>query len=211
MKLPIKKKYLIIALLPIIILSVYWLKFQAGINVFDKFSIGNHFPFKYLKSDVIEPQEPLVLLSEDFNEKKIFKTFSSLWMKEKGKVTEGFSLDGMNGSPCLLIESNSAKSWGYSHRKTIKAKQGDRFYMEAFIKMEGDSLHSYLSMVVFDNNKKAFHWARFKSSTYKKGEWIKVAKEFVIADPTISYIKFRLTGKGAGRYFFDDVLFRKIN
>ena len=211
MKLPIKKKYLIIALLPIIILSVYWLKFQAGINVFDKFSIGNHFPFKYLKSDVIEPQGPLVLLSEDFNEKKIFKTFSSLWMKEKGKVTEGFSLDGMNGSPCLLIESNSAKSWGYSHRKTIKTKQGDRFYMEAFIKMEGDSLHSYLSMVVFDNNKKAFHWARFKSSTYKKGEWIKVAKEFVIADPTISYIKFRLTGKGAGRYFFDDVLFRKIN
>lgn len=212
MKSSFRKRYLLFVLLPIFIFIIYWFKFQIGINVFTNFSIGNRFPFKYLKNDVIEPSGPTVLINEDFNVRKVFPTFLGLWMKEKETVNkEENSPNGFKGTNCLFIESNSSESWSYSHRKTIKVKQGDRFYMEGLIKMKGDRLLSYLSVVVFDKNKDVIHWGRFRSSTDRRGEWIKVTKEFVIVDPTVSYVKFRLTGKGVGTYLFDDIIFRKLN
>ena len=77
-----KNKYLLFALLLIIFFLVYWLKLQIGINIFNSFSIGSYFPFKYLKNDVIESPEPGILLSEDFNNKNLFKKFSEFVKKK---------------------------------------------------------------------------------------------------------------------------------
>ena len=211
LKFSFKNKYLLLALLPIIFLLVYWLKFQTDINFFDSFSIGSYFPFKYLKNDVIESPEPGVLLSEDFNKKRLLKKCSVLWMREKGTVIKELSKDGFKDSGCLLIKNISSGSWTYSHNKKVKVNKGDLFYMKGLIKMTGDKLSAYLSVAAFDKNSDVIDWNLIRSRADRTGEWIKVEKQFVISDDIIRYIRFRLVGEGNGEYRFDNIIFRKLN
>lgn len=184
---------------------------MIGINFFDSFSVVSHFPFKYLKNDVIESPEPRILLSEDFNKKRLFKKFDVLWMREKGTVKKELSKDGFKDSGCLLIKNISSGSWTYSHNKKVKVNKGDLFCMEGLIKMTGDKLSAYLSVAAFDKNNDVIDWNLFRSRADRKGEWIKVEKQFVISDDIIRYIRFRLVGEGNGEYRFDNIIFRKLN
>jgi hypothetical protein len=211
LKIPAKTKYLIFISLLIIPLLFYWLKVQVGINIFNSYSISTYFPFKYLYNDVIESPEPGILLSEDFDRKRIFRIFTLSWIKENGLVTDEISPYGIKGSRCLLIKSNSNGYWVYSHRKKVKVRRGDLFNFEGLVRMTGGASHAWLSVVAFDENNEAIDWNLFKSKTDKKGEWIKVEKQFDIPDDNIRYIRFRLVGKGHGEFQFDNIVFRKLN
>lgn len=206
----LKKRFILIIIIPILIVLAYWLKCQIGINFFSSFSIGSHFPFKYLANNVIVSAEPGILLEENFNKKRFFKRWSNLWMREHEKVTMDLSLGGLNGSKCLLIRNVSKGSWVYSHRKLIKVKKGDKFYYEGFINIKGDDLYTYLSVATFDENKNVIVWNLFKEKEKRTSGWIRVEKQFNISDSDIRYIKFRLVGVGNGEYRFDNIIFRKL-
>jgi hypothetical protein len=207
----LKKRYLIIFLLPILLVFGYWVKIQIGINFFDSFSIGSYFPFKYLTNDVIMSPKPGILLEENFDEERIIKIWSNLWMRESGKVTKELSLDGVNASKCLLIKNIGRGSWVYSHRKRVEVKKGDIFYFEGDVNIQGDDLSAYLSVAAFDKDKSAINWNLFKEKVNGTGVWIRVEKQFNISDDVIKYIRFRLVGVGKGDYRFDNIIFRKIN
>ena len=133
-------------------------------------------------------------------------------MKEMGTVTNGLSPNGINGTTCLLIESRSKKgSWNYMHKKKVKVKKGDLFRMEGFVKLTGAKLHSSMDISAFDRNDKVIHWYLYRSRTNITGEWVKVEKQFTVDDDRIRYIRFRLAGKGYGKYQFDNLDFRKLN
>ena len=205
-----KKKYFIILLIPTIIVFAYWVKVQIGINFFDSFSIGSYFPFKYLTNNVITSPRLGNLLEDNFDKKRIIKIWSNLWMEEHGTVTKKTSLDGFNGSKCLLIKNAGSGSWAYSHRKIIRVKKGDVFHFEGDVNIQGNDLSAYLSVAAFDQNKNAINWNLFKEKVNGTGTWIRVDKRFNIYSDVIKYIEFRLVGRGKGNYRFDNITFRKI-
>jgi hypothetical protein len=206
-----KNKYLISISLVIIFFISYWLKLQIGINIFSSVSIGSYFPFKYLSNNVIESTAPGILLSEDFDRKTLFRTFSKVWMGEKGTVTKKMSPNGFKGSRCFFVTNVGTGSWVSSHRKIVKVSNGDLFYMEGLTKMTGDTCRAHISVAAFDNNKDVINWNLLGSETDRKGEWIKLEKQFVIPDDNIKFIRFRLVGVGKGEYLFDNIILRKLN
>lgn len=132
-------------------------------------------------------------------------------MREKGTVKNEISPDGFKVSKCLLIKNISTGSWAYPHRKIVKVKKGDIFYMEGLIKLTGEKLSAYLCVEAFDKNNNVIDWNLIRHGTDSSGEWIKIEKQFVIHNDFIRYIKFRLTGVGKGEYRFDNIIFRKLN
>jgi len=206
----LKKRHLIIFLITILLVFAYWAKIQIGINFFDSFSMGSYFPFKYLTNNVIMSPKPGILLEENFDEERIIKIWSNIWMREDGTVTKELSLDGFNGSKCLLIKNTGIGSWAYSHRKRVEVKKGDIFYFEGDVNIKGENLSAYLSVAAYDENKNAIDWNFFKEKVNRTGAWIRVEKQFNISDDGIKYITFRLVGVGKGTYRFDNIIFRKI-
>ena len=206
----LKKRHLIIFLITILLVFAYWAKIQIGINFFESFSMGSYFPFKYLTNNVIMSPKPGILLEENFDEERIIKIWSNIWMREDGTVTKELSLDGFNGSKCLLIKNTGTGSWAYSHRKRVEVKKGDIFYFEGDVNIKGENLSAYLSVAAYDENKNAIDWNFFKEKVNRTGAWIRVEKQFNISDDGIKYITFRLVGVGKGTYRFDNIIFRKI-
>jgi hypothetical protein len=209
-KLEFRKRYLLIALLPILLVFGYWLKIQIGINIFDSFGISSYFPFKYFINHVIESPKPGILLEDDFNKISIIKKWSDLWMREDGRVTKELTADGIDGSKCLLIKNSSSGSWTYSHNKLVEVKPGDLFAFDGLVNIQGNNLSAYLSLAAFDENKKVIAWNFFKEKVNKTGTWVRVNKQIAISNDNIKYIQFRLVGVGLGEYRFDQIAFHKI-
>ena len=205
-----KKRYLLIVLVLTIAISVYWLKVQIGINIFDSFGISSYFPFNYFVSNVIKSPQSGILLEDDFDGIRIIFKWSKLWMREDGKVTREFSASGIDGSKCLLIKNSHTGSWTYSHNKLVEVKPGDLFAFDGLVNIQGNNLSAYLSIATFDENKKVIAWNFFKEKVDRTGVWVGVKRQFMVYDDDIKYITFRLVGVGIGEYRFDDITFRKI-
>ena len=205
----LKKRYLIIFLLTILFVFGYWVKVQIGINLFDSFSISSYFPFEYLINNVITSPKPGILIEENFDEMRIFKIWS-LQIQKAGTVKKKLSLDGVNGSKCLLIKNIGRGYWVYYHRKFIEVNEGDIFHFEADVNIQGDDLSAFMSVTVCDKNKHVINWNSFKEKVNKKGVWIRVKKQLIISDDVIKYIIFRLVGRGKGDFRIDNIIIRKI-
>ena len=64
-------------------------------------------------------------------------------------------------------------------------------------------------MAAFDENKKAIHWRYAMEKVSKADTWVKIEKRFSITKD-IKYIKFMLTGSGAGEFRFDIISLSKL-
>jgi hypothetical protein len=206
----VKSKHLICFFpLTIVVLFSYWIKCEIGIDFFGSFSLSNTVLFKYLQKDhMVASPNPGIILTDSFEHSKIISSWSDLWMREKGKVTHGYDLNGLKKSQCLFINSKSKKSWAYSHYKLIEVQKGDIFSFKGFVKIKGDDISAYAGIAAFDEERVAIKWNYVKVKVVEHDKWIEVEKTFMIADG-IKYIQFRLSGVGIGEYRFDDITMRK--
>lgn len=206
-----KDKHTFILIIFIIIILGYGLKSLIGINIFSSFSFHSFFPFKYLKNDIVKVPKPCIILSENFNKRKLFKNFKILWIKGKGTVKKDWSPDGFSGSRCLIIKSIGNKSWGYLFKKKVEVQIGDQFNMEGLINLSGDTISAYLNVAALDKNEEVIDWNLCRSGDNRTGEWTKIEKQFNITDKNIRYIRFSLIGTGNGEFRFDNIIFQKLN
>lgn len=206
-----KFKYLIaIFVSSVVILFGYWLKCHVSINASESYSLSNYIPFKYLqRNNVISVPEPGIILNDSFETKPFISNWSELWMRDKDKVTLGYDSNGINNSRCLLVKSNSIKSWAYSHNKYVEVLEGDVFSFEGFVKIQGDKISAYAGIAAFDKQKKPIKWNYISEKVDKAKKWITIKKKFIIPD-NIKYISFRLSGVGIGEFRFDDISFKKV-
>jgi hypothetical protein len=207
-----RHKWLFFSLsLPIIFLLLYWLKLQVGINIFDTFSLGSRFPFKYLVNDVIEAPDSGILLDEDFEKKRLLLA-SALHLDINTKSTKTkYAENGFGFSRCLQVNQHGDGSWVSGHRKMVQVKSGDRFHMQGWVNLTGEALQAFLSVTAFDHEKNVIKWNAFKGGTQGTGRWLKIESQFEIPDDNIRYIRFRMVGKGKGIYRIDNIVFRKLN
>ncbi len=147
-----KLRYIIsISALIILIIFGYWFKCKASVNFSKSICFSNYIPFKNLFiNDVISVPEPGIILNDSFETWTIISKWSNLWMGEKGKVTLSYDSNDINNSQCLLVKSNSMKSWSYSHNKYVEVLKGDIFSFEGFVKLDGDKISAYAGIAAFD-------------------------------------------------------------
>ena len=75
-------------------------------------------------------------------------------MRDEGKVTLDYDSNGISNSRCLLVKSNSTKSWAYSHNKYVEVLEGDFFSFEGFAKIQGANVSAYVGIAAFDKHKR---------------------------------------------------------
>ena len=192
-----------------IILPAYWLKSQMGISFFENYSLSKYFPFNYLVPNNIIDDPPIgIILHDSFDSFSLFGNWGNLWMREKGRVTKEYDRKGLNNSRCLVIKSKSTKSWSCSYRKYIRVKEGDAFSFKVSTNMQGQTPTAYAGISTFDEKKEVISWNYVSEKTERTGGWVTLEKTFTIpAD--ISFIRFKLSGTGAGEYRFDNISLKK--
>jgi len=206
-----KKTSITIIIIAIFVLSSYWIKNLIGLNIFEPYSLSKFFPFKYLQRDyTLRPESGETIISESFNTSSLFKKSRfHLWMSEKGKVVHDYDTNGFHNSRCLLIKSNSDKSWAFSTRKFVEVKKGDVFSYKGFSSLKGEDVYATFCLVSFDKDKNVIKWDYEKTIISQNNKVIKVRKRFTVTDGVV-FIKFRITGRGVGEFRFDDIEFRKF-
>ena len=201
----LKPYILVLSVFLVAILSTYWLKSNLGIGFSDKYSLSKYFPFNYLapRKTILNP-EPGIILDDSFDSFSLFGNWSSLWMREEGKVTKKLDSNGIDDSRCLVIKSSSTKSWSCSYKKMIRVREGDVFNYKASMKLQGDNLSAYAGVATFDADEEVISWNDFTEQVDRTNEWVAMKKTFTIPKG-ISYIRFRLSGAGTGEFRFDNI------
>ena len=207
---PMKNKKIIIATALIVaVLLGYWVKNQIGINMFGSASLSGFFPFSRLqRNHVIADSKPGNVIEESFDSRSIVRHWGELWMREKGKVTRGFDDGGRDHSRCLLVNSDSEKSWSFGYYAVVEVEKRDVFGFSGFIKQDGVAPNAYLRVSAFDDKGDVVKWNYAKEGAGQVGGWVFVRKKFEVGDG-IKYLKFGMVGIGKGAYRFDDLVFQK--
>jgi hypothetical protein len=186
-------------------------KIQAGINLFNSFSVGSHFPFTLLTNKKILSPKKGILFYDNFESMGLLKKWSDSGLVKSTAVSREISKYGTNNTRCLVIRNSQNSTWVYSKNQLIEVKMGDVFFYEGIVNLQGQKLFTYMSIATFDKNEKNIHWNLFFKKVTQIGIWTKVNNFIIITDDRIKFITFRLVGVGSGEFWFDNILFRKIN
>ena len=204
-------KKILLGLIAVVALAllIYWLKCQIGINLTDLLSLHDFPLFRGLqREEVLARPAPGTLLSDSFDSFGIIHHWSELWMREKGRVTVDHDSRGRGGSRCLVIRSTSDRDWSYAHNRLIQVRPGEVFSFRGWACLEGEKASASIGVSAFDQGRKATSWSYVAEKVDRRGAWVKVERTFRIPEG-IAYIRFRLSGVGAGAFRFDEVCFEK--
>lgn len=205
-----KKRYWAIALLLVLGCTSYWLKCEFGFNFFDSISISSYFPFNYLKNDVLPVKGTGIVIEENFDHFRIFRHWPDAAFHHNYKASDQVTEGGFGDhSRCLMINSEGNQHWAYPFSKYISVAQGDVFHFEGLVYLESDCMPARLCIAAFDENRKVINWGLAVQGTKQTGAWIKLQKQFTIANGQIRYITFRATG-ARGVYRLDNLLLSKV-
>lgn len=208
----IKKVLLALLLIPSLFFMSDCFKFQGGLDLLKLVHFRDFLSIYRLinKCDhvVYGAEVKKELLEDSFELPENANVWSKLWMRENGKVTQGYSLEGLNNSGCLFIENTGEADWAYPQNTLVKVKAGEIFNFEGFIKTEGKKISATMGVVLYDKDKKLLQWEYVKETVTKPGEWVKVMRRFAVPKES-EYIMFRIIGEGAGKTWFDNITFRK--
>jgi len=179
-------------------------------DFFNSVSLSSHFPFKYLiSSSIITSPKPGILLYDNFDKLRLKKIWSNLWMQEENKVTKEVYMKGIENSKCLLIINRINRSWSYSNRQFIEVRKGDNFSFDGFVKIDSEKAVASMGISAYDKNKKVINWNYIRGGTDKLCTWVRIQKKFGLTDK-IKYIKFKVSGFGAAKFYFDNIYLRKL-
>jgi hypothetical protein len=206
----IKKLLLSFLLLIFFLLFAYWVKIQAGIDLFNSFSVGSHFPFTLLTDRKVLSPKKGILFYDNFECMSLLKKWSDSGLVKSTEVSREISKYGTNNTRCLVIRNSQNSTWVYSKKQLIEAKMGDVFYYEGIVNIQGEKIFTYMSIAAFDKNEKIINWNLFLKKVNQIGIWTKVNNSIIITDDRIKFITFRLVGVGSGEFWFDNILFSKI-
>lgn len=190
---------------------VYWFKCQQEIDLVKSLHLGNYLPVQVLQkntNNVVFAEQQQDLLHDSFDSWKSADNWGKLWMRDEGKVTLGYDSVGVNDSRCLLITSKSNSDWSYQHNSLIEVKKREIFSFEGLVKFQGKNANAILGVIVFGPDKQVLKWYYADERIVGTTEWQKISRRFMIPEG-VKYIRFRLSGSGVGKAWFDDVQFNK--
>ncbi|MFH0926576.1 MAG: hypothetical protein V1872_13260 [bacterium] len=81
------------------------------------------------------------------------------------------------------------------------------FTFEGSVKTQGN-LKVNLSVISYNEKKEIINLTYAKEGVKDSTSWVRVNKRFTIPEG-VKYIRFRLTGDGIGKAWFDDIVLKK--
>ena len=187
---------------------LYWGKCQLGVDLIKGFAWEDHFTLlnSLQKQQYTTKPHSGVLLSSSFDELFPYRPWGNLWAREKLLVLHDVVPGGLKGSRCLRVESTSAFDWAMYQSHTYEVVPGERFKFEGYGRSDG--MAAGMSVLFYDAGHTVINWGFARQKIEGTG-WARYEREFTV--PTgVAYVRFQLTGKGAGETYFDEVRFEKI-
>jgi len=179
-----------------------------GIDILDSFSFSKTMRMDFIPHAAaypIEVVENSIILADDFE--KNSHHWSEIWSREKEKVTAEYFRQGVDGSRCVVIKSQSPKDWAFQSKGLISVTPGDVFSYVGDMRVWGEAQAS-INVILFDADKRVLNWSYASSKSLKDYNWHKVNNKFIIPQNG-AYIKFRLSGSGIGEVFADNIYFSR--
>ncbi|MBK6287457.1 MAG: hypothetical protein IPJ33_00215 [Gammaproteobacteria bacterium] len=206
MKRSIKSRAVLLLVVAVCFAGAYALKNSAGINLFEDFSLSNHFPFRYLRSDdTLYPEPFSLILNESFNVAPLlFRTWSTRVQRREGEDAPHYEALGVNGSRCMVIRSDTDSWWNISHRYLVSVKQGDVLRVTAQVWNGSDSGRAGLEVAAYDANRNIIKWNYWSARAGTRSRFETTTLQFTIP-AEVSFIRLRLAGGGRGEFRFDDI------
>lgn len=202
-------KYPLIAVLgAVLILVLYWGKCQLGINLIPGVSWERRFPVlnALQKREYWTPVKAGVLLSSTFDEILPFLPWNDVWARDKDAVDTALVRGGRKGSRCLQVRSSSARDWALYHSHVAAVTPGELFSFEGYVRTSGDAM-GQLSVILYDQDRKVLDWG-CAARKVRSSDWTSARNWFEVPRGA-AYLRFQLTGAGAGEVYFDDLRFVK--
>ena len=186
---------------------LYWLKSIKGIDLIQNFSIGDYIPLKFMLVDNIIPSDQTgFLLIDDFESQDKHNPWLKIWSRNKKNVHLFYEQTGIDDSQCLVITSIARDPWTMRHNKLISAGKNDVFFYEGSVKVKGKDAKAIFSITLFDKNKSILNWHYANKRIRASESWTTVSQRFTLP-PHTAFIRFRLTGSGISRIWFDNIKF----
>lgn len=209
----LKRNLIYASLILVGLIVVYWFKCQNAIDLVKDVSFKNIPPFNLLQNhnpyNIVFAQEAdAELLADSFASEVKHGEWDNLWMREEGTVTVGHDSKGHDDSPSLVITSRSSRDWSLQHKNIIKVSPGEVFSFSGWVRTSGKAATGTLSVVLYGADKQVLQWHYAGESVTATPSWWFVERSFVIPDG-VTYIRFRLTGWGEGKVWFDEISFKK--
>ena len=195
-----------------VFLILYYTKCQLGFNIFEEQSLHRYFPFNYLQRDtnkIVADPKVGALFVDDFDPSWLSpRHWTGLWPNDEDIVDKEYRNDGTAGSKCLVIINGSKKHWAYSNSQMIAVSEGDRFSLKAVVRVGGDDQAIGVGVTAYGQDKEAINWNDGYKSITGVRLWSELESEYVVP-AGVKFIRFRLSGKGEGVSWVDDVGFYK--
>ena len=83
------------------------------------------------------------------------------------------------------------------------------FHFLVLAKLHGDHPTGHAGIATYDENKNGISWNYIADKTEMTEAWTKLEKTFTVPEG-IKYIKFAVSGVGAGEFRFDDICLTKL-
>jgi len=131
------------------------------------------------------------------------------WSRERGKVL--FARDAQiayAGKCSLKIESNSRRDWSVSQGPIVTVRPFDVFRLTAWMRCEGVAGRAGISVVVRGKGGRVLHWVFAPKATSGTHDWRNLSTRIVVPRDAAT-IEPRITGRGKGRLWVDDVALYK--
>jgi hypothetical protein len=189
-------------------LFAYFIKCQLGICLIKNFPLDKYPPLSLLQDRnpyhiVYSPRINVDLLPNRIPFLSRVGIWDDFWMREKGMVTIG------EGGQRLVIISRSAKEWALGAKKLIQVSPGEVFSFSGWVKTSGKEAVGALSVTLYDADRQVKDWNYAMEPVSGADNWQKVEREFTMP-VGVKYIRFRLTGWGEGKAWFDGIKFMEI-
>jgi len=204
--------FIIVISLLLIFFLAYYVKCQFRIDLFEAAGLSRYAPFKFLQANpnpIVRNPRKGVLLKDTFDSPFWSRQkWGNLWAREKGLVETKYHACGEGKAGCLLLESRSQQGWAYRQVKMIAVRAGDRFGYAGRLKTAGAS-RAVLSLVTYDKDMKVLEWNYAAKTVNAEKDWVDLVNEFELPEG-VKYIRFGLSGSGAGKIWIDNVVFSKV-
>lgn len=207
-----KQKLGIIAVVACICLvSFYWVKNSAGINLISDFSLSAYFPFSLLRSEnTIYHKRGPVDIDEDFESLlPIPAKWLNLVTPEPGSVKANREKVGGEDSRSLVVTSTGDLWWHVTHRYVLEVEEGDNFIMEAMLWSKSKGGDGQVQISALDKNGRLIKRNMWSIKASSEGKLQEVKKHFTIY-PGVALIKLRMAGNGKGVFRFDNVRLTRL-
>ncbi|PLW70613.1 hypothetical protein [Pseudohalioglobus lutimaris] len=193
-------------------LSIYWFKTQAGINLFHDTSFSKYLPFRLFKLEYsIRQNTDSDGLKEDFESSlPIPNRWISVHTPIPQNIIRNYGRSCPGDSRCLIVKNKGDEWWHITHRYRFDVRENERFSLGGLLWRSSADGFAQIQITAYDKQGHIIARDKWYIETNLDEKFQRVEEEFSIS-PGVSTIRLRIAGQGQGEFRFDNIRLRRLS